>query len=253
MKRTKPIKLLGFDIIPAGLDEATSIIAHYLNRKEGNYFCLVDMNLAVQGNKSLLVKKALNDATANFPDSMGIKLALHLSGIHFNGRSRGADLMLRICEYAEKNKIKIFLYGNKKSTIKLLCKAIRGRYPNITIAGFICPPFRELSEEEKIVIINKIKCLSPDIIFVSLGAPKQEIWMMEHKDEIDAIKIGVGAAFDFIAGVIKPAPFWMREIGLEWLYRFFQQPNKVFKRIVLIPYFIFLIIKNIIEKNNFGN
>ena len=114
-------------------------------------------------------------------------------------------------------------------------------YPGINIVGSISPPFRELTEEEDARFVKEINDADPDILFVSLGAPKQERWMAAHKGRIKAVQLGVGAAFDFMIGEIKQAPVWMQKMPLEWLHRMPQQPKKTFIRMLVVPKFFFLV------------
>lgn len=111
------------------------------------------------------------------------------------------------------------------------------------------PPFRQLTEEEDEKIIQEINAANPDFLWVGLGAPKQEIWMAEHKDKISAVMIGVGAGFDFHAGTVKRAPAWMQRSGLEWLYRLFQDPKRLWKRYVVTnsKFMWYMILEGIIN------
>ena len=121
-------------------------------------------------------------------------------------------------------------------------------FPGINIAGSISPPFRELSEEEDASVVAKINKADPDILFVSLGAPKQEKWMAAHKGRIKAVQLGVGAAFDFIIGEIRQSPVWMQRLPLEWLHRMPQQPRKTFIRMLVVPKFFFLTFLQLIRE-----
>ena len=104
------------------------------------------------------------------------------------------------------------------------------KYPNLAIAGMVSPPFRALSDEEDAAAVQAINDSKADIIWVGLGAPKQENWMFDHKDKVNGVMIGVGAGFDYHAGNIKRAPMWMQKMSLEWLYRLMQDPKRLFKR-----------------------
>ena len=104
------------------------------------------------------------------------------------------------------------------------------RYPHLQIAGMVSPPFRSLSAEEDAAEVEKINSSGADIIWVGLGAPKQENWMYDHRDKVHGVMIGVGAGFDYHAGNIKRAPMWMQKLSLEWLYRLMQDPKRLFKR-----------------------
>ena len=112
----------------------------------------------------------------------------------------------------------------------MLEQKLRDRYPHLQIAGMVSPPFRSLSAEEDAAEVEKINASGADIIWVGLGAPKQENWMYDHRDKVRGVMIGVGAGFDYHAGNIKRAPMWMQKLSLEWLYRLMQDPKRLFKR-----------------------
>ena len=123
-----------------------------------------------------------------------------------------------------------FFYGASQETLDALKDNLLKKYPGIDIRGMYSPPFRALSEEEDRADVNLINGSGADIIWIGLGAPKQEKWMNAHKGEIGGVMMGVGAGFDFHAGTIKRAPKWIQKIGLEWLFRLFQDPGRLFKR-----------------------
>ena len=155
--------------------------------------------------------------------------------------------MLKLCSYAAKNNLKIFFYGNSEENLTALKVRLSALFPNINIAGAISPPFRSLTDDEDSAVVNRINDTDPDILFVSLGAPKQEKWMAEHKGRVKAVQLGVGAAFDFIAGTIKQAPLWMQKAPLEWLHRLPQQPRKTASRMLLVPSFFYLTFLQLIR------
>ena len=220
---------------PMAIKKALGSINSIIPNKNGDYFSFSNIHLFIEGHKNKDVKNALNNAVANFPDGKGISLSLKILGVRFKGRVRGADLMHKLCEYSAKNGKKIFLYGNTESVLERLQMKLKELYPGINIVGAISPPFRELFDIEDNKIIQQINTADPDYLFVSLGAPKQELWMAAHKGKIKVLQFGVGAAFDFIAGNVKEAPKWMQQHALEWLYRLPQQPRKTIKRMMLVP------------------
>ena len=214
--------------------EALNIINRKIRSKKEGYFCFVNIHSLMESQKNPKLKMALNQSSGNFPDGMGIAWTL---GLRKN--MRGTDMMIKLCSYD----YRIFLYGNTQETLDKLEQKLKLMFPKIKIVGKISPPFRKLTNKEDDRIVNKINKANPDIVFVSLGAPKQEIWMAEHKGKVKAVQLGVGAAFDFITGNVKQAPRWMQKSGLEWFYRMFQQPRKTIYRMSLVPEFILRLIK----------
>ena len=126
-----------------------------------------------------------------------------------------------------------YFYGAKQETLDALKVNLEKKYPGIVIKGLYSPPFRELTPKEDQADVDMINASGADIIWIGLGAPKQEKWMQAHKGRINGVMMGVGAGFDFHAGTIKRAPAWIQKIGLEWLYRLFQDPGRLIKRYVI--------------------
>lgn len=240
--------LQGVRIFPVDLDQAVEVVAGSIPQKNGDYFCFSNIHVVMESHRNPELKSILNNATANFPDGMGVALALKFLGNTFEGRVRGADFMLKLCSHASKNNLKIFFYGNSEETLSVLKEKLLGLFPGIKIAGSISPPFRELTKDEDQAFVEKINAAGPDMLFISLGAPKQERWMSEHKGRIKAVQLGVGAAFSFITGKVKPAPKWMQKTALEWLYRLPQEPKKTIYRMSLVPGFIFRILSQLVRK-----
>jgi N-acetylglucosaminyldiphosphoundecaprenol N-acetyl-beta-D-mannosaminyltransferase len=225
-------------LLPVDMEEALRIVVKHIPSKDGDYFCFTNIHLIMEGVRDQGIKDVLNSSAANFPDGMGVALALKILGHRFKDRVRGADFMLKLCAYAAQNNLKIFLYGNTQETLEALKQKLRGMFPEINIAGMISPPFRPLTKEEDEIFVKEINDSGADILFISLGAPKQEKWMAEHKGRIKAIQLGVGAAFSFLTGKVKEAPKWMQKTALEWLYRLPQQPKKTIYRMSLVPGFL---------------
>jgi N-acetylglucosaminyldiphosphoundecaprenol N-acetyl-beta-D-mannosaminyltransferase len=158
-------------------------------------------------------------------------------------RVYGPDLMLALCARSVEKGYRHFLYGGDEALVEALAERLRQRYPGIRIVGTFAPPFRPLTPDEDRDIVRVINDAQPDVVWVGLSTPKQERWMAEHHTRIAApVMVGVGAAFDFGAGRKKQAPRWMQRNGLEWLFRLFQEPRRLWRRYVLnIPRFIALV------------
>jgi exopolysaccharide biosynthesis WecB/TagA/CpsF family protein len=232
------VTLQGVKFSPVDIGGALQHVTDRIQRKDGGYYCLANIHVVMESHRDYGLRKVLNDATGVFADGMGTAGALKYLSHMFKGRVRGTDLMLRLCQYAANNSLKVFLYGNTEETLERLRGVLKSMYPRLNLTGTYSPPFRELSDEEDEKVIGMINKAGPDILFVSLGAPKQEKWMAVHKGRIKAIQIGVGAGFDYIAGNLKEAPGWMQKHYLEWLYRMHQQPRKTIYRMSLLPEFL---------------
>jgi exopolysaccharide biosynthesis WecB/TagA/CpsF family protein len=148
--------------------------------------------------------------------------------------------MLELCS---RPGLRHYLYGGTPETVRRLAANLQRRCPDLDICGWYAPPFRPLTEQEDRDVIARINALRPDVVWVGLGAPKQEKWMLAHQSKLAAtVMIGVGAAFDFHAGVKKWAPSWMRRCGLEWVYRFFQEPARMARRNVGSLIFLYKVL-----------
>ena len=123
--------------------------------------------------------------------------------------------------------------GGTQETLDLMLENLEKEFSDINICGCFSPPFRDMTIDEDQELITQIKSADPDFIWVGLGAPKQEIWMYNHRELFDGIMVGVGAGFDYFAGNIKRAPMWMQKSNLEWLYRLIQEPTRLFKRYLI--------------------
>jgi N-acetylglucosaminyldiphosphoundecaprenol N-acetyl-beta-D-mannosaminyltransferase len=248
----EPVHLRGVKFLPVGIDDALNTIAEYIPKRKGDYFCFANIHVVMECYKNAHFRKILNQSAANFADGMGTAGALKILGYRFKNRVRGTDFMLKLCDFASKENLKIFLYGNTEATLNVLEKRLSELFPSLNIVDSISPPFRELTKEEDRIIVNRINKSDPDILFVSLGAPKQEKWMAAHKGHVKAIQLGVGAAFDFIVGDVNQSPVWMQKTYLEWLYRLPQQPKKTIIRMSLLPEFLLLLLKQFISERILG-
>ncbi|MBW8001341.1 MAG: WecB/TagA/CpsF family glycosyltransferase [Planctomycetes bacterium] len=177
------------------------------------------------------MQKATNSAALTLPDGIGIILAAKILGYAHHGRVSGPDLMLKCCEKGIEKNYRHFFYGGAQGIAEKLAERLSDKYPGLQIAGTYSPPFRQLSEQEDAEIVDLINSASPDILWVGLGAPKQEKWMSGHVGRIKAAAmIGVGAAFDFHSGNIKRAPQWLQNCHLEWLHRLLANPMRMWQR-----------------------
>ncbi|MGQ9722107.1 MAG: WecB/TagA/CpsF family glycosyltransferase, partial [Candidatus Jordarchaeum sp.] len=214
----EPIYLLGIKICPVSLSEAIVEVLDKLPRRNGEYFCFPDIHVIMQGFRDPYFRDILNNSSGNFPDGMGVVWALKmLKKARFKGRVRGVDFFKRMCEHAAKKNFTVFLYGNSENTLVKLKDKLKETFNSIDIVGAISPPYRPLTIKEDNEIVKQINDVNPDILFVSLGAPKQEKWMAEHRPKIKALQFGVGAAFDFFTGRVKQPPSWIQQGGFEWL------------------------------------
>ncbi|RZI40203.1 glycosyltransferase [Herbaspirillum sp. HC18] len=211
-------------------DEAIGQITQWGAARESRYVCICNVHSVVTTTSDVEFKIAVNNADMATPDGAPIAWALRRFGHPRQERINGPDLMMKYLAEAERLGQSVFFYGSTDATLARLRVALNGKFPRLRIAGTHSPPFRSLSREEDDAEVRMINESDANVVFVGLGCPKQEKWMSDHRGRINAVMIGVGAAFDYHAGVIKRAPLWWQRNGLEWLYRLGCEPRRLFKR-----------------------
>lgn len=219
---------------------AISSIHRWSAARESRYVCICNVHSLITARKDEGFRKVLNEADMATPDGMPVAWMMRKIGFPLQERINGPDLMWKYCALAEQRNERIYFYGNTPETLSALIAKLHATFPNLQIAGSYSPPFRPLTEREDANVVAEINASGASVVFVSLGCPKQELWMAEHRGRIQAVMIGVGAAFDYHAGTIQRAPLWMQQRGLEWLYRLCSEPRRLWKRyLVTNTQFIF--------------
>jgi N-acetylglucosaminyldiphosphoundecaprenol N-acetyl-beta-D-mannosaminyltransferase len=190
------------------------------------------------------MRAALCGAGLTLPDGVGITLAARILRYAHSGRVTGPALMLRLCDWGRQFNYRHYFYGGEEGVADKLAQCLSAAYPDLQVAGAYCPPFRSLSAAEDEKIVARINATQPDIVWIGLGAPKQEKWMAEHAGRIHATALlGVGAAFNFHSGHVAWAPAWVRKCGLEWAHRLLCEPRRMFFRTLQNPVFLGLVLK----------
>lgn len=192
------------------------------------YFANVHM--FIEAYKYQNFRMLVNNATIVTPDGKPLVWALRiLYGIK-QDRVAGMDVLPDLLSQMEKENLPVYFYGGTQEMLDNTSEFIKKEFPDLIVAGLYSPPFRPLTETEETEVIKKINAASPSIVFVFLGCPQQEKWMAKMKGKINAVMAGVGGALPVTIGMKKRAPLWMRDFGLEWLYRFIQEPRRLFIR-----------------------
>lgn len=196
----------------------------------GEYICVSNVHTTVLSYEDESYRAIQNGGVMAIPDGGPLSSVGRKRGHPHMQRTTGPSYMEEILKISENKNYRHYFYGSTEETIKKLRHVLIERFPGIQIAGMYSPPFRALSQDEDAKIIEQINKTKPDFIWVGLGAPKQEIWMAAHQGKVNGFMVGVGAGFDYLAGNIKRAPEWMQKCNLEWAYRLFQDPKRLFKR-----------------------
>lgn len=207
--------------------ETLQTIHGWASRHESRYVCICNVHSVVTAMQDAEFERVINEADLATPDGAPIAWMLRRLGSLHQQRINGPDLMLKYCEQAALRGESVFLYGGTPQTMQRLQPALREHFPALKIAGAISPPFRPLTPAEDAEVIATINASKAGTVWVSLGCPKQEKWMAAHRQRIQAVMIGVGAAFDYHAGTIRRAPLWMQHHGLEWLHRMASEPGRL--------------------------
>ena len=195
---------------------------------ERTYVCITNPHCVLLCHRDPAMAEATAGAGLTLPDGVGIVLAARILGYGRSARVTGPALMLRMCDQGREHDLRHYFYGGGEGVANRMSQRLAAAYPGLSIAGTSSPPFRPLTAEEESAELERMNRSKADVIWVGLGAPKQEKWMAAHRERLEAtVLIGVGAAFDFHSGNVKWAPRWMRTLGLEWLYRTVHEPRRV--------------------------
>lgn len=222
--------VFGVPYAVTNLEDASFYVRNHVKELSGKYMCFSNVHTAVMAREDEKVRKAEQGAAIVFPDGSPIRRKLRHKGHVHCERVAGPDFMRDVFEHTRDGQITHFFYGASQDTLDKLKANLERNYPGIVIKGMISPPFRILTDKEQIEYIKQINDSKADIVWIGLGAPKQELWMQKYAPQIHGVLAGVGAGFDFHAGTIKRAPKWVQRMSLEWLYRLFQDPVRLFKR-----------------------
>jgi N-acetylglucosaminyldiphosphoundecaprenol N-acetyl-beta-D-mannosaminyltransferase len=196
------------------------------------YVCVAATHTVVACAEDAELREAVLGADFTVPDGQPLVWALRALGHELPGRVYGPTLMEVACERAARTGRRCYLYGGRnQGALVQLTDNLRRRFPGLQIVGGHVPPFRPLSAEEEDAVVADINRAAPDVVWVGIGVPKQEKWMARLRERLDApVLVGVGAAFDFHAGLIPQAPGWMQRSGLEWAFRLVQEPRRLWRR-----------------------
>jgi N-acetylglucosaminyldiphosphoundecaprenol N-acetyl-beta-D-mannosaminyltransferase len=236
-----PVKpVIGFSVTCLSFKEQIDHILEWASDRVSKVVCVANVHMLMEAHRSNL-DLVLRNADMVTPDGMPLVWMLRLLGVSKQERVAGPDMLRAVCEAAQQKKVSVFFLGSEFYILERIQTRLNKEFPNLNIAAMEPLPFRPLTPAEDEAIIQKVNQSGAGIVLLSLGCPKQEYWMHDHKDRINAVMIGLGGAFSMFAGIHKRAPQWIQSLGFEWLYRLLQEPRRLWKRYVLtIPPFIFL-------------
>ena len=231
-------------------DRAVERVADLVRKGGGGYVCFSTVHMIMESHDSPEFGAKVNAADMIVPDGMPVVWFHKLRGRNHATRLRANDLMILLCEYAERHELKVGFYGGAQEVIDAIVDRAKKEYPLLDIGYAYSPPFRPLTPEEDAQVTADIEAARIDILFMGLGCPKQENWMAAHKDRLRAVMLGVGASFDFFAGNVQESPEWLGRLGLEWLFRLSREPRRLWRRyLILNPRFLWLAGKQLLTRN----
>jgi N-acetylglucosaminyldiphosphoundecaprenol N-acetyl-beta-D-mannosaminyltransferase len=237
--------VLGVGISAVNPVLALQTIIGWIDRRQHQYVCVTGVHGVMESQRNETLRGIHNRSGMVTPDGMPMVWLSKLSGHRHVDRVYGPDLMLSVCAASPALGYRHFLYGGNDGVAELLAERLRARFPGLEIVGTHTPPFRPLSAEEDAAVVEQINQSGAQIVWVGLSTPKQEQWMASHLGRLDAnVLLGVGAAFDFHAGLVPQAPRWVQRSGFEWGYRLLTNPRRLWKRYLSNnPTFVFRVVQ----------
>lgn len=235
-------KIISLEVSGISYQDALSNILLLAVKNTPSYVCFANVHMTIEAYRDKQLADQINGASLVLPD--GVPLVKMFSFFYGQRQERiaGMDAMPDLIKAAELNGLKIYFFGTTPDLLEKITKRVKDEHPRLKVAGAFSPPFNLPIDNESYV--DQINRSGAQLVFVALGCPKQEKWMASHSHKINAVLLGVGAAFPLYAGTIKRAPLWLRTLSLEWLFRLGQEPSRLFKRYLITnSLFVYLVIK----------
>jgi N-acetylglucosaminyldiphosphoundecaprenol N-acetyl-beta-D-mannosaminyltransferase len=231
MDPIRRVDVLGVGISAINMDMALAEVTRWVEQGAHHYVCVTGVHGVMESQRDPELMRIHNDSGLTTPDGMPMVWAGKKAGAEWMSRVYGPDLMLAVLTRAAERGWSSFLYGGNEGVADTLAEKLRERIPGLQVAGTYCPPFRPLTPDEDADVVDRINKSGAQLVWVGLSTPKQERWMAAHVGLLDAAALfGVGAAFDFHAGLVPQAPAWMQRNGLEWFYRLCKEPRRLWRR-----------------------
>lgn len=230
MEELQHCVILRTNINVTTMADTISYISSHIDALRGKYICVSNVHTTVMSYENAKYREIQNGAAMALPDGGPLSWYSKIKGFSHAQRVAGPDLMSELLKQSSGREIRHFFYGSTNENLDKMRQVIERDYPDAVVAGMYSPPFREMTEAEDDDVMTMLNETKPDIIWVGLGAPKQEMWMYSHALRTNALLIGVGAGFDYLAGELKRAPMWMQKFALEWFFRLLQEPKRLWRR-----------------------
>jgi len=222
--------ILGMRVDATSYARATQRIIRWAEAGESRYVCVANVHMVMEAYDDPAFRAIVNAADLVTPDGMPLVWTLRCMGIHEQERVYGPTLTLWVAQEAARRGIPVGFYGGHPEAARGISENLSRRFSGLQVTYCYSPPFRPLTPEEDAAVVEAINASGARILFVGLGCPKQERWMAAHRGRVQAVMLGVGAAFDFHAGRVRQAPSWLQQMGLEWLFRLLMEPRRLWRR-----------------------
>lgn len=243
----RDIKLISSPVTALPFETQIKMMLEWASSYESKVVCVANVHMLMEAYWHPELSSVLENANLVTPDGMPLVWMMKLMGAPEQDRIAGMDILLALCQLAQPQNIRIFFLGSEAIILQKMRIRLEDNFPNLQIAGMEPLPFRPLLALEDDAIIQKIHESKAQVVLVSLGCPKQEYWMNEHKGKIQSVMVGLGGVFPVLAGIHKRPPLWVRNAGLEWFYRLIQEPRRLWSRYgKTIPPFIWLALRQLL-------
>lgn len=244
------VEICNVRVSSVNLKLACQVVDHWVQSRDKTYVCVAPASTIVDCCLDRKYLDIVNQAGMVTPDGMPVVWLGRLKGERQIQRTYGPDLMMALCREGELKGYRHYFYGGTSEVCQLLVEQLKAKFPSLDIVGTFSPSFRSIGAEEPAEIIEKINQANPDILWVGLGSPKQDFWMAQCRGRLNVpVMIGVGAAFDFLSGFKQQAPRWMQKSGLEWLFRLWSEPRRLWKRYLIgNMQFIYFVTKDFFQR-----
>ena len=242
--------VLGVDVSAITMDDAIATLESWIEEGRREYVCVTGVHGVIECRGDPSLRRIHNEAGMVTPDGVPLVYFMHLIGKKRTQRVYGPDLMREMSAVSARRGYRHFYYGGDVGVAEKLKETLVRTLPGLQVAGTFCPPFRPVTTEEDQAVVDMINAAKPHIVWVGLSTPKQERWMAAHLGRLDVpVMIGVGAAFDFLAGTKRQAPKWMQRHALEWLFRLGSEPRRLWRRYArIVPEFAFLAARELLHR-----
>jgi len=223
-------KITGSPVTALPFERQIQTMIDWAETRESKVVCVANVHMLMEAHWEPEFAGVLARADLVVPDGMPLVWMLKLLGVRRQDRVAGLDILMAVCRLARDRNLSVFFLGSQRIILDRIRLRLAREFPDLQVAGLEPLPFRPLTAAEDQAVMDRIHQSGAGLVFVSLGCPKQEYWMAQHQGKLRAVMIGLGGAFPVYAGIHKRAPRWMRQMGLEWLYRLMQEPQRLWKR-----------------------